>query len=253
MRILLAAGALALGLLAAPSTQAAEGAAAPPEQHWSFDGVFGTFDRAALQRGFQVYQGVCQACHSAHFLSFRNLEALGFTEDEVKAIAAQYTVTDGPDDQGEMFERPGRPSDRKPSPYPNEQAARAANGGAFPPDLSLIAKAREHGPDYIYALLTGYHEPPADVSVPDGMNYNAYFPGHMIAMPAPLSDDIVEYTDGTAATLSQTASDVTQFLMWLAEPKLEERKETGIKVVLFLVILSCVLYAYKRRIWSDLH
>lgn len=253
MRQLIVAGALALGLATSvPVAVAAEGEA-PPEQHWSFNGAFGTFDRAALQRGFQVYQGVCQACHGAHYLAFRNLEALGFNEDEVKAIAAQYTVTDGPNDQGEMFDRPGRPSDRKPSPYPNEQAARAANGGAFPPDLSLIAKARAHGPDYIYALLTGYHEAPADVNVPAGMNYNAYFPGHLIAMPAPLSDGIVEYTDGTQATLSQTASDVTQFLMWLAEPKLEERKETGIKVVIFLVILSCVLYAYKRRVWSDQH
>ena len=253
MRHLLVAGAMTLGLLAPifPG-QAAEGTA-PPEQHWSFDGAFGTFDRAALQRGFQVYQGVCQACHSAHYLAFRNLEDIGFNEEEVKAIAAQYTVIDGPNDQGEMFERPGRPSDRKPGPFDNEQAARAANGGAFPPDLSLIAKAREHGPDYLYALLTGYHEAPADVTVPDGMNYNAFFPGHLIAMPAPLADGIVEYTDGTSATLSQTASDVTQFLMWVAEPKLEERKQTGIKVVLFLVILSCILYAYKRRVWSDQH
>ena len=144
---------------------------------------------------------------------------------------------DGPNDQGEMFERPGRPSDHNPSPYANEQAARAANGGALPPDLSLIAKAREDGPDYIYVLLTGYQEPPAEVTVPEGMHYNAYFPGHMIAMPPPLSDGVVEYGDGTTATVGQMAADVTQFLMWMAEPKLEERKQTGLKAVLFLVIL----------------
>jgi ubiquinol-cytochrome c reductase cytochrome c1 subunit len=254
MRHSFIAGAMAVfGLLATlPSAEAAE-AIVLPEQHWSFDGVFGTYDRAALQRGFQVYQGVCQACHGAHYLAFRNLEALGYSEDEVKAIAAEYTVMDGPDDQGEMFERPGRPSDRKPSPYPNDEAARAANGGALPPDLSLITKARAHGPDYLYALLTGYHEAPAEVTVPDGMNYNAFFPGHLIAMPPPLSDDIVEYEDGTSATVGQMAADVTQFLMWLAEPKLEERKQTGIKAVLFLVILAGLLYAYKRRIWADLH
>jgi ubiquinol-cytochrome c reductase cytochrome c1 subunit len=253
MRYFFIAGALALGLLASsPSVQAAEGVALP-EQHWSFDGAFGTYDRAALQRGFQVYQGVCQACHGAQYLSFRNLADLGYSEDEVKAIAAGYTVTDGPNNQGEMFERPGRPSDRKPSPYPNDEASRAANNGALPPDLSLIAKARAGGPDYLYALLTGYHEAPADITVPDGMNYNAYFPGHLIAMPPPLSDDIVEYGDGTSATVGQMSADVSQFLMWLAEPRLEERKGTGVKVVLFLVILSGILYAYKRRVWADLH
>lgn len=253
MRQFLIAGAAAVGLLSPLSAAGAAEGVALPEQHWSFDGVFGTYDRAALQRGFQVYQGVCQACHGARFLAFRNLSDLGYNEDEIKAIAAQYTVVDGPNDEGEMFERPGRPSDRKPSPYPNEQASRAANNGALPPDLSLITKARAGGPDYLYALLTGYHEAPADVTVPDGMNYNAYFPGHMIAMPPPLSEGIVEYEDGTSATVGQMSADVTQFLMWAAEPKLEERKQTGVKAVLFLAILSGILYAYKRRIWADLH
>jgi ubiquinol-cytochrome c reductase cytochrome c1 subunit len=248
-RMLIALG-LAAGL--AGNAQAAE-AIAVPTQSWSFDGLFGTFDRAAVQRGFQVYQGVCAGCHGAKYLAFRNLQDIGLDEDTVRAIAAGYTVTDGPNDAGEMFERPGQPSDRLPSPFPNEQAARAANNGAYPPDLSLIAKARANGPNYLHALLTGYHEPPADATVPEGMYYNAYFPGHMIAMPPPLSADAVEYGDGTSATVEQMASDVTQFLMWIAEPKLEERKATGVKVVLFLIVLSGLLYAYKRRIWADVH
>lgn len=245
---------IAIGLVAglAGGAQAAESVAIP-SQGWSFDGLFGTFDRGAVQRGFQVYQGVCAGCHGAKYLAFRNLQDIGLDEATARSIAAGYTVTDGPNDAGEMFERPGQLSDRMPSPFPNEQAARAANGGAYPVDLSLIAKARAHGPDYVYALLTGYHEPPADMAVPDGMYYNAYFPGHMIAMPSPLSADAVEYGDGTSATVEQMAADISQFLMWLAEPKLEERKETGVKVALFLIVLSGLLYAYKRRIWADVH
>ena len=255
MRVLsLVAGLAALVGAAAtvPAAGAAEGVAIP-SRSWSFDGMFGTYDRAALQRGFQVYQNVCQGCHGAHFLAFRNLADLGYTEDEVKAIAAQYTVVDGPNEEGEMFERPGRPSDRKPSPFPNDQAARVANGGALPPDLSLMAKARAGGPDYVYALLTGYEDPPADVTVPDGMYYNHYFPGHMIAMPPPLAEDVVEFEDGTPATVENMAADVSQFMMWMAEPKLEERKQTGLKVMIFLVILTGILYAYKRRVWADVH
>jgi ubiquinol-cytochrome c reductase cytochrome c1 subunit len=221
------------------------------ELHWPTQGIFGTFDRAAVQRGFQVYREVCQACHSLKYVAFRNLEALGYTEDQIKAIAAEYTVVDGPDDTGEMIERPGIPSDRIPSPYANEAAAAAANGGKVPPDLSLIVKAREGSQDYVYSVLTGYEDPPPDFEVPEGGYYNAYFPGHVIAMPPPLSDDQVAYADGTAATVDQMARDVTQFLTWVAEPKLEARKGAGLKVILFLVVLTGLTFALKRKIWAD--
>lgn len=224
-----------------------------PQREWNFDGPFGTYDRAALQRGLQVYREVCATCHGLKYVAFRNLTDLGYTEDEVKAIAAEYTITDGPDDEGEMFERPGVPSDYFPSPFPNEKAAAAANGGAAPPDLSLMAKARMDGPNYLHALLTGYVEPPADFELAEGTNYNAYFPGHQIAMPQPLFDDSVAYADGTPATIDQMAADVTHFLMWAAEPKLEARKHTGLKVLIFLVIFTGVLYAAKRKVWRDVH
>jgi ubiquinol-cytochrome c reductase cytochrome c1 subunit len=220
---------------------------------WPQSGFFGTYDQAALQRGFQIYQNVCQNCHSLKYLAFRNLEALGYNEDQVKAIAAQYTVTDGPNDQGEMFQRPGRPSDHKPGPFKNEQEARANNGGALPPDLSLIIKAREGHEDYVYSILTGYAEAPPDVKVPDGMYYNESFPGHFIAMPPPLQDNTVTYGDGTKATLDQEARDIVQFLTWLSEPTLEQRKQTGVKAILFLVVMTGLFLAYKRRIWADVH
>jgi ubiquinol-cytochrome c reductase cytochrome c1 subunit len=255
MRSLIRVGFAALALtMIAPAAVRAAGEATPPmKMAWQHAGPFGTFDRLAAQRGFQVFENVCHACHAAKYLSFRSLADLGFSDDEVKAIAAKYTVMDGPNDQGEMFERPARPSDRMPSPYPNEQASRAANGGAYPPDLSLIVKAREGGEDYLYSLLVGYEDPPADVTVPDGMYYNHYFPGHMIAMPPPLSEGILEYQDGTSATPEQMARDVAVFLTWLAEPKLEARKQTGLKVMLFLLVLTGLTYAYKRRIWANLH
>jgi ubiquinol-cytochrome c reductase cytochrome c1 subunit len=220
---------------------------------WPHDGMFGTFDRAGLQRGFQVYQNVCQSCHGMKYLAFRNLEALGYGEEEIKAIAAQYTVVDGPNDQGEMFERPGRPSDRKPGPYKNEAEARAAQGGALPPDLSLLVKAREGHEDYVYSVLTGYQEPPPDVEPREGMYYNPYYPGQWIAMPPPLAPDAVTYEDGTPATPEQMAHDVTQFLALVAEPTLEVRKQTGLKVVLFLIVVTGLFLAYKRRIWADVH
>jgi ubiquinol-cytochrome c reductase cytochrome c1 subunit len=252
--ILRSLAALAVAGVLLPTAARAAGEAVPPlRENWPHHGIFGTYDRAALQRGFQVYKEVCAACHGTKYLAFRNLQALGYSEEEVKAIAAEYTVMDGPNDQGEMFERPARPSDRKPGPYPNERAARAANNGAYPPDLSLIVKARAGGENYIYSLLIGYEEPPAGVTVPDGMYYNKYFPGHFIAMPPILQPDGVTYADGTKATVAQMARDVTQFLAWLAEPKLEERKQTGIKVMLFLIVLTGLLYAYKRRIWADVH
>jgi ubiquinol-cytochrome c reductase cytochrome c1 subunit len=247
------AAALVAGLAAAPgATRAAEGTALP-EVHWSFDGVFGSFDRAALQRGFQVFKEVCSTCHALSLVNFRNLTELGYSEEEVKAFAAGYNVTDGPNDDGEMFERPALPSDAWPAPYPNEKAARAAFGGAYPPDLSLMAKARVGGPSYIYAILTGYHEPPADMTMNAGMNYNLYFPGNQIAMPQPLTDGAVEYQDGTVASLDQEAHDVATFLMWAAEPKLEARKQTGINVMLFLVVLTGLLFAAKRKVWAALH
>lgn len=244
--------AAAFAALASPCL-AAEEAVALKSPDWSHSGPFGTFDPAALQRGFMVYRDVCAACHSLRFIAFRNLEEIGLSEAEVKAVAAGYQVVDGPNDEGEMFERPGKPSDRIPSPYPNEKAARAANNGAYPPDLSLIVEARKGGEDYIYSLLTGYQDPPAGFELREGMNYNAYFPGHQIAMPPPLIDDQVTYPDGTSATVDQMARDVTTFLAWAAEPNLEERKRLGVKVMLFLAAFSVVLYAAKRKIWTEAH
>ena len=235
---------------AGPAATAAD-AVAPPSMKWTFDGLFGSFDRAALRRGFQVYTEVCAACHSLRLVHYRNLAAIGFSEDQVKAIAAEVEVTDGPDAEGEMFDRPGRPSDRFVSPFPNDNAARAVNNGALPPDLSLVTKSRIGGPDYLYGLMVGYREAPAGMEMSEGMEYNAFFPGHQIAMPAPLSEDQVEYADGTKATVGQMAKDVTNFLVWAAEPELEERKRMGVKVVLFLVLLTGMLYAVKRAIWSD--
>lgn len=237
----------------APQAFAAGEGPVPPKQAWSFNGPFGTFDRGELQRGFQVYKEVCAACHSMNKLSYRHLASIGFSEAEVKAIARQYQVMDGPNDEGEMFERDAIPSDRFKAAYANEKAARAANNGALPPDLSLMAKARANGPDYLYALLTGYKDAPANFQMQAGMNYNEYFPGHQIAMANPLSEGGVTYTDGTNATVSQMARDVSAFLMWAAEPKMEERKSMGVKVMIFLFILAGLLIAARRRIWSDLH
>ncbi len=225
----------------------------PPARNWPHKGVFGTFDRATLQRGFQVYAEVCSSCHSINFVAFRNLTDLGYSMDEVKAIAAEYEIEDGPNDEGEMFMRTARPSDYFPPPFVNEQAARAANNGALPPDLSLIVKAREGGEDYIYALLTGFEdEPPAGFELTEGMNYNPYFPGGQIAMTPPLFEDSVEYADGTPATVEQMASDVTTFLAWTAEPTLEARKRLGFKVMAFLLVLTVLLYFVNRKVWSKL-
>ena len=232
---------------------AADEAPKPKQVDWHHSGPFGTFDRAAAQRGFLVYKEVCAACHSLRFIAFRNLQEIGLTEGEVKVLAAGYQVTDGPNDAGEMFERPGKASDRVPSPYPNEKAARAANNGAYPPDLSLIAKARLGGENYVYSLLTGYDPPPSGVQMREGMSYNTYFPGHQIAMPKPINDDQVTYPDGTKASVDQMARDVTTFLAWAAEPNLEARKSLGVKVMLFLAAFSVVLYAAKRKVWADVH
>lgn len=243
------------GLLAAMPTpaRAAGEAIAIPDHRFSFDGVFGTYDRASAQRGFQVYKEVCAACHGMRLLSYRNLRELGLTEQQVTAIASQFQVQDGPNDDGEMFERAGRPSDRFRSPFPNVNAARAANNGAYPPDLSVIAKARAGGADYLFALLTGYADPPADVTLMEGMNYNRYFPGHQIAMAAPLNPDQVQFADGTPATVENMARDVATFLQWAAEPELEQRRAMGIKVILFLTVLAGLAYAVKRKVWADAH
>lgn len=221
------------------------------KQKWAWQGVFGTYDKAQLQRGFLVYNEVCSACHSLNLVAYRNLMDIGLPEDAVKAIAAAKTVIDGPDDEGEMFEREARPSDRFVAPFPNDNAARAANGGALPPDLSLINKARVYGPDYVYSLLTGFVEPPPGVEVSEGMNYNRSFPGHQIAMPPQIYDDLVEYADGTPATAPQIAKDITAFMNWAAEPELDDRKQLGMKVMLFLLVLTALLYALKRAIWRD--
>jgi len=246
---LLTAAYLALG---AQGAGAAEEEALP-EYNWSFEGIFGQFDLAAAQRGLQVYREVCSACHSLRQVSFRSLAGLGYGVDDIKALASEYTVVDGPDDEGEMFERDGRPSDYFPSPFLNAKAAAAANNGAVPPDLSLMAKARKGGPSYIRALLTGYEEAPDGVEILEGQNYNPRFLGGRIAMAPPLSEGVVEYQDGTEASVDQMAADVATFLMWTAEPKLEERKRIGVKVILFLLVLTGVLYAIKRKVWADLH
>ncbi len=223
------------------------------KRNWSFDGIFGHFDRAAQQRGYQVYNEVCSGCHGLRLIAYRNLAALGYGEDDIKAFAAEYEVTDGPNDEGEMYQRPALPSDRFVSPFPNTQAARVANNGALPPDLSLIVKARKNGADYIYALLTGYGDAPDGEEQPDGLYYNATFPGHQIAMLPPLDDDAVEYAEGTPATVNQMASDVTTFLVWASSPEMEERKALGLKVMLFLLVFTALLAAVKRKVWSRLH
>jgi ubiquinol-cytochrome c reductase cytochrome c1 subunit len=242
------------GLVTAAGTARAQEEQAPLlGRAWSFEGFFGTFDRSAAQRGLQVYREVCSTCHGLKYVAFRNLAALGFSEDEVDAIAAEYQITDGPNDEGEMFERPGRASDYFPSPFPNDAAARMANGGALPPDLSLITKARADGTNYVYSLLQGYQDPPAGEQGLEGSFYNLYFPNHWTAMPPPLSDDSVAYADGSSATIEQMSSDVSMFLTWTAEPTLEARKQTGLKVLLFLIILTGLFYATKRKIWASVH
>ena len=224
-----------------------------PAQEWSFNGPFGTYDRAALQRGFQVYKQVCSACHSMKRVHYRNLSALGYNEDEIKAIAADVSVMDGPNDEGEMVERPGRPSDHFKSPFENDNAAKYANNGALPPDLSLIVKARPDGANYVNALLTGYEPAPEGEELLSGQHWNKYFTGHKIAMAAPLSDGMVSYEDGTEGMTAQYAKDVVHFLAFASEPEMEVRKQTGIKALLFLIVFAGIMYGVKRKIWSKIH
>ena len=224
----------------------------PKQIVWPFEGMFGTFDRQAAQRGAQIYFEVCSACHGMQHLYYRNLQDIGFSDAEIKAIATQKNVLAGPNDVGEMFERPALPSDRFVPPYPNEEAARAANNSAFPVDLSLIVKAREDGANYIFSILTGYVEPPKDFVLMEGLSYNPYFEGGQIAMPSPLTTGQVTFIDGTPATLEQMSRDVTIFLAWAAEPEMEHRKSMGLKVMIFLSIFTIVFYIVKRRIWKNI-
>ena len=220
---------------------------------WSFEGVFGVFDRASLQRGYQVYQEVCSGCHSVQHLSYRNLSEEGgpeFSLEEAKAIAAQFEVIDGPNEDGEMFTRPARLSDKFASPFPNVKAAAAANGGAYPPDMSVLVKARKGGANYIYSLLLGYGEAPDGYELEDGVYYNKYMPGHKIKMAEPLSDGAIDYIDGTETSKAQMAKDVTTFLVWAADPHLEKRHRIGFKVFFYLIILLTLVYLSKQKVWS---
>ena len=221
--------------------------------NWSFKGIFGTFDRASLQRGYQVYQEVCSGCHSVQHLSYRNLSEKGGTEfsvEEVKAIAAQFEMEDGPNSDGEMFMRPGRLSDKFVKPYPNVEASKAANGGAYPPDMSVLVKARKGGADYIYSLLLGYEEAPTGFELDEGVYYNKYMSGNKIKMAVPLFDGLVEYSDGTQATTTQMAKDVTTFLVWASEPHLESQHRMGFKAIIYLIILFTLVYMSKQKLWS---
>ena len=273
----LVAGALTALLAVAAPAYAAEETPHPPAEKWTFSGPFGRFDRAQLQRGFQVYREVCSSCHALKYIYFRNLAQPGgpeFSEAQVKALAAEYKVQDGPNDQGEMFERPGRPADRIPWAFANEQAAAAANGGKAPPDLSVMAKARtyergfpwwlidivtmyqEQGPNYITALLLGYEDPPQGFELPAGGNYNKYYPGHVIAMPNVLNDGQVSYPTGgdgqpvVPETKAQYAKDVTAFLEWTAEPHLEQRKRLGFQSIVFLAVFAGLVWYMKKKIWA---
>jgi cytochrome c1 len=272
--------AFALAVLSASAVmqtaRAQEAAATPPMQRWSFAGPFGQYDPQQLQRGFKIYREVCSTCHSLKLLSFRNLAdpgGPGFTEAQAAAIAATFQVADGPNDQGQMFQRAGKIADYFPPPFPNDQAARAALGGGLPPDMSTLAKARtieegfpwfiidaftmyqEQGPDYIHGIINGYTDPPAGFTIPPGTYYNKYFPGGAIKMPPPLRAGQVQYTDGTPETLDQYGRDVAAFLMWAAEPKLVERKRLGFQVMIFLIVLTGLLYFTKKKIWHavELH
>jgi ubiquinol-cytochrome c reductase cytochrome c1 subunit len=238
--------------LAVPVIAIADDEITLPRQNWSFDGIFGTFDRASAQRGFQVYNEVCSNCHGLQLAYYRNLAAIGLTPEQITAVAASKTVPTIGDD-GQPAERPALPSDHFRSPFPNDLAARAAMNGALPPDQSLIINARAGGADYVDALLQGYGDPPAGTTIPDGLYYNKYFPGNRIAMPQPLRDDAVQYADGTKATLEQESHDITTFLAFIANPEMEQRKRMGVKVVLFLILLTGLTYAVKRKIWSAVH
>jgi len=220
---------------------------------WSFKGLFGKFDRGSLQRGYQVYSEVCAGCHSMKYLSYRNLSEKGgpeFSVEQVKAIASSFEVTDGPNEDGDMFTRSAKLSDKFVKPYENEKAAQAANGGAYPPDMSVLAKARSGGADYLYSVLLGYESPPSGITLDEGVYYNKYMYGNNIKMAKPLDDGLVEYSDGTTASEEQMAKDVVTFLMWAAEPHLESRHKMGFKAIIYLIILTILVYFSMKKIWS---
>jgi cytochrome c1 len=262
--VLAAAFVAAFGSLAALTVPAgADDDQVIKTQDWAFNGVFGHYDMVRVKRGFEVYHQVCQNCHSLKLLAYRNLGGgdgagtgggMGLSDDEVAKIAAERQTTDGPNDAGDMFQRPGKAADHFIPPFPNDNAARAANNGALPPDLSLIVKAREGGPDYVFSILTGFQDPPpAGVKVNPGMYYNKAFAGHQIAMPPPLADGTVTFADGTKATLDEEATDVVSFLSWAAEPNLDVRHNLGVKVLIFAAVLTILAYILKRKIWADVH
>ena len=254
MRSLLAAaftaGLLAVGPGAQPAAAQEESL---PHEKWSFQGLFGTFDLAAAQRGFQIYSNVCSNCHSMKLLHYRDLGGIGLDTGQIKAVAAGFTVPEGLDDQGQPKDGPATPASQFRSPFPNDKAAAAANNGGIPPDLSLIVNAREGGANYVFGILTGYVTPPAGFKVSEGLYYNKQFPGHQIHMPQPLHDGTVDYTDGTHNDLPQEAHDVITFLSWAANPEMVERKQIGVRVILFLVFMTGLTYAVKRKVWSDVH
>lgn len=223
------------------------------DRHWSFQGVFGHFDHDSALRGFEVYRNVCAGCHSLDLFAFRNLAKLGATEDEIKGVAALYEVPALPNDEGEIVMRPALPSDNFPAPFANDKAAAASNDGAVPPDLSLITKARGALENHVADIIYGYGDAPEGCEIPEGKYYNAAFPGYAIGMAPPLSADAVEYNDGTPATVDQMTQDLTQFLTFVGEPTLEERKQMGVKVIVFLIILTIMLYLVKREVWRKLH
>ena len=275
MKILKTLATVAAGLALFAGAAMAEGQKDAKAVSYSFEGPFGHFDKGQLQRGYKVYKEVCANCHAMKYVSFRNLAdqgGPGFSEEQVKALAAGYTMKDGPGEDGEMFDRPGLASDQFPSPFANEQAARVANGGALPPDLSLITKARAGwygtfnqfingvgGPQYVYSVLTGYEEPSEELKKeqPEGKSYNPYFASsHWIGMPAPLSKGQVKYDDRPddyEASVEEMAQDVSAFLAWTAEPKMEERKSLGFMVMIYLGVLALLMYLVKNKIWADQH
>ena len=252
LRSFIAGAALAVAL-ATPAAAQFMVTPQPPKQEWSFGSVFGTYDLAAAQRGFQVYSEVCSNCHAMKQLHYRDLAGIGLSTDQIKAVAAAVQVPAGLNDSGEPIDAPGTPGSQFRSPFPNEKAARAALNGALPPDLSVIVNAREGHADYVYAILNGYSVPPAGFNLMQGMNYNTYFPGHQIGMPPPLHDGQVTFADGTPNTLPQMSHDVGTFLAWASNPELAERKQIGVRIILFLVFMTGITYAVKRKVWADVH
>ncbi len=254
MRKLILSALTAVGMLAGAGAALANEGAALTKPGFSWEGVFGKYDPAGLRRGYQVFHDVCSNCHTLRLVAYRNLASVGLTDDEIKAVAAEREVPDVPNDEGVVNMRPGRPSDKYIGPFPNDKAAASANGGALPPDLSLMAKARVGGPNYIYSLLLGYEDaPPEGVTIPDGKYFNHIFPGHAISMPPQVMDDLVTYADGTKATKEQIAHDVVTFLNWAAEPEMNARKDLGLKVMIFLAVFTALMFALKRQIWKKLH